>query len=63
MGRASRGTRDCPFVSERSTYGGHYGHVCNYTGTEISSSDYEWMCQYDDKAIRECPMRRRDYES
>lgn len=62
MGRKSI-NGECPFISERDSRWCHEAYQCNYTGSEVGSDEYFHLCRYDEKAIRECPMRRRDYEN
>lgn len=53
---------ECPYISERSSYGGHESHECDYNDKEVSSDKYYHLCRYDNLAIEQCPMRKKDYK-
>ncbi|MDO4978170.1 MAG: hypothetical protein Q4E53_13020 [Eubacteriales bacterium] len=63
MGRAAN-DGECPFVGKRNnTNGGQNPYQCFFCGKDVSSDEYYHLCRYDQKAVRECPMRSSDYNS
>lgn len=60
MGRRSN-NGECPFISERDSRWGHESYECDYNGKEVAFDDYKYLCRFDEVAIKDCPMRKRDY--
>lgn len=53
---------ECPFISERSSNYGHEPYECDCTDKEVSSDKYHHLCRYDNVAIEQCPIRKKDYK-